>query len=226
MFTMEELDASLPTTLKGKMGQEIANTLNSVITDPMIAQNFRDNFISYTKVLKEGRFKVEDYVNAVLYVSFKLMGYSDKECYQKTFPDKYQALVQRGTSAKDIASYVSAYNRGQLVNKVLEQTIIPSYVLNQDIYQQAINVSADLMMNAKSEMVRQKAADSILNHLKRPEESKVKISVGIEDTSELVDLKKQMAELAEMQRNAIGSGVSTKTIAHQRLVDVTPEENR
>ena len=222
MFSLDELDAALPQALKGKMTPEIAQNLNNVITDAQVAQQFRDNFISYTTVLQQGKFKLESYMDAVLYVSFKLMGYTDKECYQRTFPTRYAELVAKGTSAKDIAAYVAAYNRGILVNKVLEQTLIPTYVLNQDIYQKAINVQADLMLNGKSETVRMKAADSILNHLKKPEASKVEISMGIKDTQEVDDLKAAMAELALNQRTLIAQGTPTKEIAHQRIIDVTP----
>jgi hypothetical protein len=172
--------------------------------------------------LREGKFKLESYMDAVLYVSFKLMGYTDRECYQRTFPNRYADLVSKGTSAKDIAAYVAAYNRGILVNKVLEQTIIPTYVLNQDVYQKAINVQADLMLNGKSENVRMKAADSILNHLKRPEASKVEISMGITDSKEVDDLKQAMLELTRNQRTLIEQGTPTKEIAHQRIIDVTP----
>ena len=203
MFTLDELDQALPLSLKGKMTPEIANNLNTIITDPQVAQAFRDNFVSYTNVLKEGKFKLESYMDAVAYVSFKLMGYTDRECYQRTFPGRYAELVAKGTSAKDIAAYVSAYNRGILVNMVLEQTLIPTYVLNQDVYQKAINTQADLMVNGKSEMVRMKAADSILNHLKRPEASKVEISMGVVDSQEMDELKQAMLDLTRNQRTLI-----------------------
>lgn len=222
MFTLAELDAALPAQMRGKMTPELANRLNTVLTDEHQAKNFRDNFISYTKVLSEGKFKLEDYMNAVAYVGFKLMGYSDRECFQKTFPDKYQELVAKGTPTKDIASYVSAYNRNKLVNLILEQTLVPSYVLNQDIYQKAINIQADLMMNAKREDVRQKAADSLLNHLKKPEASKVELNVNMKDSQEVEDLKASMAKLIEQQQTMIGNGFSTRDIAHQRIIDVTP----
>lgn len=222
MFSLDELDAALPAQLKGKMTPEIAQNLNAVITDAQVAQHFRDNFISYTNVLQTGKFKLEDYMSAVLYVGFKLMGYTDKECYQRTFPARYAELVAKGTATKDIAAYVSAYNRGILVNRIFEQTLIPTYVLNQATYQQAINIQADLMINGKSETVRMKAADSILNHLKRPEAAKVEISMGIKDSQEVDDLKAAMAQLAANQRALIAQGTTTKDIAHQRIIDVSP----
>ena len=225
MFTLEELDSALPPKLKGKMlTPEIATTLNMVITDANVAEHFRNNFISYTNVLQEGKFKIEDYISAVIYVGYKLMNYSDKECYMRTFPQKYQELIAAGTSAKDVASYVSAVNRGKLVNLVLEQTLIPSWVLNQDVYQKAINAQLEIMTTSKSDMARTKAADSILNHLKRPEASKVELTIGMKDSEDMIDFKDQMRKLVESQQASILAGVATKDIAHQRLINVTPDE--
>jgi hypothetical protein len=36
----------------------------------------------------------------------------------------------------------------------MAQTLVPSYVLNADLYQKALNTSAELMISAKSEKVR------------------------------------------------------------------------
>lgn len=222
MFTLEELDAALPPAFRGRMTTEIANNLNSIITDEQSAKQFRDNFLNYTRVLSEGKYKLEDYINAVIYIGFKLMGYTDKECYQRTFPTRYAELVARGTPAKDIAAYVSAYNRNSLVNKIFEQTIVPTWVLNQDAVQKAINTQVELMTGSKNENVRLKAADSILNHLKRPEAAKLEVSLGLTDTKEVDDLKEAMRKLTENQRTLIAQGMTTKEIAHEKIIDVTP----
>lgn len=219
MFSLEEVERALPSQLKGGMTPEIVANLNKMVTEPEFAEQVRDNLISYTSVLRgEGRFRLEDYINAVVYVSYKLMGYTDKDCYMRTFPDRYALLVGRGASSKDIAAYVSAYNRGVLVNKILEQTLIPSWVLNQDLYQRALNVQADLMLHAKSEKVRTDAANSILNHLKKPDAQKVELSIGVKETDTVLSLHDQMRKLVESQQALIRQGVSTREIAHQVLI--------
>ena len=63
---------------------------------------------------------------------------------------------------------MTSYNKNKLVNLILEQSMIPSWVLNQDMYQKALNVQCELMLTANSEKVSD-AANSILTHLKPPQ---------------------------------------------------------
>jgi hypothetical protein len=219
MLTLDLLQQSLPQQLKTRVSQEMVDNFNAAVTDPLIAASMRDNLLSYTKVLSDGRFKMADYMDAVRYVSFKLMGYSNQDSYARTFPNRWAALHASGATPKDISAYVSAYNKNKLVNLILEQTLIPTHVLNQDIYQEAINIQADLMRNAKSEKVRAEAANSLLNHLKRPETSKVELDVNIQDSSGLRELKDAMSTLAMQQRDAIAGGnISARSVAHAPLV--------
>ena len=167
ILTIEQFRMALPDKVKKSVNQELIDSINNVLIDPEMLESYRDNLVSYTKVMADGRFKVPEYVNAVRYVSHKLMGCTNIEAYTKTFPDKYARFVANGVQAKDIASYVTAYNKSKLVNLIFEQTLIPSYVLNQDMYQRALNVQADLMVNAKSEKVRCDAKSSSVTALRK-----------------------------------------------------------
>lgn len=219
MLTREQVEAALPPNLKSAATQAYTDMVNNIVSDPLIADQVRDNFIGYTRVLQDGAFKTDDYLHAVTYVSFKLMGCGNLEAYQRTFPNRYQALVAKGTSGKDIAGYVAAYHRGKLVGKVLEQSVTPSWVLNQDYYQKALNVQYDLMQNAQSEKVRTEAANSILTHLKQPEAKTVNLNLGVQDNSGLSELKKALTDLASQQISAIENGTTTKQIASQRIIE-------
>jgi hypothetical protein len=224
MLTMQELQQSLPAHIRGNASESLLDLVNSVSTDAQVAEYVRNNFISYTSVLKEGKYKLEDYLNAVTYVSFKLMGYTNKDSYSRTFPQRYQNLIAKGASDKDISAYVAAFNKGKLVNLILEQTLVPTWVMNQDIYQKAITVQAELMLTARSEKVRADAANSLLTHLKRPEKKEVELSIGMAETSGMKELREMLTSLAEQQQELIEKGVSTKEIAHQRLVQVEIED--
>lgn len=217
MLTVQEIKESLPVHLKTAATQELTDKVNQIAQDPEAARDIRENFISYIHVLKEGKFKTEDYLNAVAYVSYKIMGYTNQESYKRVFPQRYQAQVAKGASDKDISAYVAAYNKGKLVNLILEQTLVPSWVLNQDIYQKAINVQAELMLSAASEKVRAEAANSLLTHLKKPESKQVELSIGVEDTSGMNELKDMLSSLAQRQQDLIGQGMTTREIAHQDL---------
>lgn len=218
-LTVQQVATALPANLKGAATQSLVDHINNIVSDPLVSEQVRENFISYTGVLKDGKFKTEDYVHAVTYVSFKLMGLSNQDAYFRTFPQRHAALVAKGTSSKDISAYVSAYNRGKLVNLILEQTLVPTWVLNQDLYQRALNTQADLMINAQSEMVRTTAANSILSHLQKPKEAGPLINLDMRETSGMNELRDMLTNLAQKQRDLINSGVSTKEIADQKIIE-------
>lgn len=215
MLTIENLRQALPSHLKSAATQSLADMVNTIALDPEIAQQIRENFIGYTHVLREGRFKTEDYVSGVAYVSYKLMGFTNQESYKRTFPARYQALVAKGANDKEISAYVSAYNKNKLVNLIMEQTLVPVWVLNQDVYQKAINVQAELMMTANSEKVRTDAANSLLTHLKKPESKQIALSLEVGENAGMADLKNLLTDLAHRQQDLINSGITTKEIAHQ-----------
>ena len=219
MLTLDQFKLALPDKVKKSINQELIDQINNTLSDPEMFESYRDNLISYTKVMADGKFKVTQYIDAVRYVSFKLMGCTNIEAYTKTFPDKYQRFIQQGVSAKDIASYVTAYNKSKLVNLIFEQTLIPSHVLNQDLYQRALNVQADLMINAKSEKVRCDAANSLLTQLKAPEVKKVELDIGVKEDSSIAALRATTLELARQQRLMVESGaMNAQDVAHVKLI--------
>lgn len=219
LLTRQQIEQALPGNLKSAATDQLTDILNNVLLEPEIASEFRNNFISYTHVLKDGKFKTEDYLHAVAYVSFKLMGMTNRESYEKTFPDRMQTLVARGESSKNIAAYVTAYSKGKLVNLILEQTMVPTWVLNQDLYQKAINVQADLMLTANSEKVRTEAANSLLTHLKKPEIKEFQISVEQKENSGMNELKDALLNMAKKQTQLLEGGMSTRDMAAIPLIE-------
>lgn len=220
MLTIVEVEKALPPNLKSVATQQFVDQINNIVSDPVVADMVRNNFISYTKVLQDGKFKTEDYLHAVTYVSFKLMGLSNQDAYFRTFPARHQALVAKATPAKDIAAYVSAYNRGKLVNLILEQSLVPSWVLNQDAYQKAINTQVELMANAQSELVRTQAANSILTHLAKPKDAGPLVNIDMRENTGMTELKDMLVKMAEQQQNLIKQGVPTKVIAEQVIIEM------
>lgn len=219
-LTVEQVEKALPANLKNAATQAFTDHINNIVSDPLVAEQVRNNFISYTSVLKDGKFKTEDYLHAVTYVSYKLMGDTNQDAYFKTFPQRHAALIAKGTSNKDISAYVSAYNKGKLVNLILEQTLVPSWVLNADIYQRAINTQAELMIHANSEKVRCDAANSILTHLAKPKEAGPLINLDMRQDTGMNELKDLLTSLARKQRDMIQDGsVSTREIAEQHIIE-------
>ena len=219
MISTQELAAAMPPALKSQATDSLANMLNNIASDPLVAETIRENFITYSHVLKDGKYKMDSYLSAIKYVSFKMMNLSNAEAYEKTFPQRMAALTAAGTNKKDISSYVAMYHKGKLVQAILEQSLVPVWLLNQETYQRAINVQADLMMNAQSEMVRTTAANSILTHLAKPKEVVAKISLDTTESSGMNELREAMTKLAQQQQDLIRNGVSPKEIAGQRIIE-------
>lgn len=226
-LTQEDVKAALPQHLRASVTQNMADMLNNISADPIVAEHIRENFVGYSTVMKEGRFKTEDYINAVAYVSYKIMGHTNQDAYARTFPQRYQALLAKGSTDKDISAYVSAFHKGKLVNLIMEQTLVPAWVLNQDVHQKAINHLANLMLNAKSEKVQAEAAIGLLTHLKKPEpKAGFEINLNAAESSGMKEMKDLLGQLATQQRELIAEGrMKTIDVAGSKLINRADAED-
>ena len=217
LVTIELLRASMPKKLRHNITDEIVQFINHTEGDDF-REVFKDNLIGFMDVIAQGKFKIGDYVNAVKFVSYKLLGDSNSIAYAKTFPVKYQSLIDNNTPRNTVSSFTSNYNKGILVNKIMERTLIPVHILNMDVHQEAINVQAELMRGAKSETVRQKAAECLIMQLKAPEAAKIEIDVNYSNDS-IDELRETTRALAQQQLKLIQSGaVTAEHIAHSDII--------
>ncbi len=223
-LTIEQFKKVMPPQVKKNITQELVDKINTTFSDPDSREYYRDNLLSYGSVMADGRFKIDQYLNAVRYVSFKLIGDNNDVAYIKTFPDKYNRFLQQGISSKDIASYTSAYNKSKLVNLIFEQTLVPTYVLNADLHQKALNVQAELMTTAKSEKVRSDAANSLLTHLKVPETKKIELDLGIKQDKGIDDLRAATLKLVQQQKDMMTIGsITAEDVASSNIIELEGE---
>ena len=219
-LTIDQFKAALPATLKKTINQKLINEINVKLSDPDMYETFRENLLGYVHVMRNGKFKTSGYVDAIKYVSYKLMDKTNTEAFRLTFPQKIADWNARGVTVKDQGSYITAYNKSKLVMLIFEQTLTPFWVMNQDIYQKAINTQAELMMTANSEKVRSDAANSILNHLKPPETSKIELDIGIKEGSVIDALRESTQALVNQQKEMLRSGaLNIKQIAHSNIIE-------
>jgi hypothetical protein len=217
VLTKDQLQGSMPKKFRHNVTDEMITFINSTEGDEF-RDIYKENLIGFAGVIESGRYKMLDYINAVKFVSYKLIGDSNTIAYAKTFPDRYQRLVDKNTPMKTISSFSTAYNKGDLVHRILERTLVPVHILNMDIHQEAINTQADLMRTAKSETVRQKAAECLIMQLKAPEASKIEVDVTYSNSS-IDDLRETTRALAQQQLKMIQSGaVTAEHIAHSDII--------
>lgn len=222
MLTVADVSQAVPANMKSAVTPQLVATINGVVADPDMAEQVRNNFISFATVLRDGNYRMQDYLNAVTYVSYKMMDMSNHDAWCSTFPQRYAALTAANKSKKDISSHVSMYAKGKLVAAVYEASFIPTWILNRDIQQKAINRLADLMMNAQSEKVQAEAASSLLTHLAKPKESGPLVNINMTETSGMNEMKDMLERLATQQQELIRTGSTTKEIAGQRIFENTP----
>ena len=74
-ITLDQLRQSLPRAHRNLASDDLVEKFNAAATGEE-ADELRSNLLGYIDVLREGKFKIEDYISAVKYVSYKLMGMS------------------------------------------------------------------------------------------------------------------------------------------------------
>lgn len=216
LVTLREV---VPNTLRSFVSPELENKIVNLLPDPVIRDHIEKNMISYAGILKEVNVDLDTYLHAIAYCTHKLMGDARVTAYAKAFPNKYATLVASGAKPAVINRYAVSFENTKLVASIMEQSIVPTWILNQDIYQKAINVQAELMLTAHSEKVRSDAANSLLTHLARPEKVAPLVNINVGSTNELDSLKQAMVDLALNQQHRIQTGTPTKVIADEVIVD-------
>lgn len=220
MITRDDIETALPKNMR--VSDSFINTINKTATDPLFAKELRDNFIGFSNIVKQIPFRVKatDYYNAVKFTTYLLSGCSSKDAYIKTFPDRYNKLVK---AKKDVSNYVNMYKNNKLVTAIIEQSLIPLHIVYRDVTNEAINSLVQLMRCSNSDRIKMESANSLLNHLKKPESKSVEIDLNIKEDSGLTELKDTLTELAKTQRELLSSGsISTKDIANINIIDITP----
>ncbi len=225
-LSVDEFRLALPDKMKKSVNQQLIDKVNNILADPDMYETYRDNFLSYAAVMQEGKFKLPNYIDAVVYVSHKLMGKSNIDAYSRTFPTKVKDFQARGVAPKDIASYCTAYNKSKLVSLLMEQTLTPFHVLNQAVRQEALNTQAQIMTDSSvNAMARTAAANSVLTHTAPPPNARIELEVTHKEGSVIDELRDATQKLVEQQKLAIKSGASdAQTEAHRPIIEAEFKE--
>ena len=199
--------------------QDFLDKIEASVTNSEVAEQFKENFVTYLNVLSKGKYKMDDYISAVKYVSYKLLGYSNIKAYAATFPDRYQRL--KDEDQQQIEAFVSMYARGKLVNQIFEQTMVPTYVLNAPLHQEALNELAMMIKDPDVRgMTKVKACEAILQHTKQPEVVKGELTIGIEQSDTINDLREIVENLADTHKVLLErKGMTLKQIAETNIID-------
>jgi len=223
LITEEQFKASLPKGLMKGVSSEVLDNINAMIAMGEEGETFKENLLSHSEILMEGKFSLQQYVNAVKYISFRILGNTQRKAFERTFPEKITEWLATGVPDSSISAYVNAFNKSKLVVRLYTVTLVPFHILNQPYRQEALLTQVALMRNAKSEMVRHKAAESVMTSLAPPEGVPVELSVKVKETTETQELKAAMLNLAQAQRDLIQNGLSVNVVAQSKVVSISSD---
>ena len=95
-LTLVQLQASMPKKFRHNVTEDMVKFINATEGDEF-RDIYKENLLGFSDVMQLGRYGMTEYLNAVKFVSYKLLGDSNTIAYAKVFPDRYQRLVDKNT---------------------------------------------------------------------------------------------------------------------------------
>ena len=232
-LTLELLQSQLPRKQQPMVDEEIVQEIQKLAEDPDYGPEFLDSYMDHLNILRDnpGRNPTQ-YLNAVKFFSLVEMGNSLTDAYIKVFPDRFENRT-RNSSETDpnkrkaiMRGEASRYNATMLVGEIRKVATVPVQLIHRHLLHEAIMVNADLMYNARSEMVRQKAADTLIRELKPAEDVGIKIDVKPQ-SSVIEDYEMVISNMVKEQQRMIAAGGDLMAITNASITPIkiiNPEE--
>ena len=111
----------------------------------------------------------------------------------------------------------------KMLSEIRRIATIPVQLIHRHLLHEAILVNAELMHNARSEMVQQKAADTLIRELKPTEDAVLDININDGTTSVIEELAKATRALAAEQHKSVLAGIPLKSISAAKLLQKDEE---
>ena len=213
-----------------KVNQETAEQCVQMINDSiqgmdfLMREHYRDTLISVFDILdgSSGKYKFTDYLNAVKFVTYKLSGHTDVRAYAMTFPDRVDRMAQEKVPTSHLYVYASGYAKNKLVVDIQSKLIVPTHILFQDVFHQAVKVQASIMNDdSVAPKVRVEAANSLMTHLKQPEIKKAELQVTTSDSGVIGQLADALSNLSKGHQELLTQGKTTlKDISEATIIEV------
>jgi hypothetical protein len=226
-LSLEVVQSQLSPKQRLLVDQGTLDEINKLATDPDYGEEFLDSYLTHMNILKEAhRTNHRQYLNAIKFFTLVESGNNLTDSYIKVFPERFDQRRKNypeGEDGKEIMrSEASRFNRSVLVNEIRKVAAIPVQLIHRHLLHEAIIEQADLMKNARSEMVKQKAGATLIAELKPAEDQVLKVDVEDGAGDVIKDLRAAAIALAAREREAIMAGVPLESVAESRIIDVTP----
>lgn len=219
-----------PRRVNQETAEQCVQLINESIRgmDFMMRDHYRDTLISVFDVLdgSNGKYKFTDYLNAVKFVTYKLSGHSDVRAYALTFPDRVNRMAKEKVPNSHLYTYANGYAKNKLVVDIHAKLIVPTHIMFQDVFHQAVKVQASIMNDdSVSPKVRSDAANSLMTHLKQPEVKKAELEISTKDTGVIAELANALNNLGSNTAELMKSGKYTMKDLREATIINIEEDN-
>ena len=230
--TVDTLKMYFPTK-SHTITQELADTINEAQNAPdMAIEGFMENLVEYRGVMEKCQASMKEYVRAVKFCAFlEFTDYNITEAYKlsrindKFVRDRWDAPTD-SPKYRELTSAASRYyNKTNLVKQILLQADMPWHILFQGAKYTAMSVLMKEVTEAAYSRDRIAAAKEILAAVKRPENQKVELEIGFNDTvkSFQEQFDEKMGKMAEMQLKRLQSGETIKDVQKLDILEAEYE---
>ena len=230
--TVDTLKMYFPTK-SHTITQELADTINEAQNAPdMAIEGFMENLVEYRGVMEKCQASMKEYIRAVKFCAFlEFTDYNITEAYKlsrindKFVKDRWDAPTD-SPKYRELTSAASRYyNKTKLVKQILLQADMPWHILFQGAKYTAMSVLMKEVTEAAYSRDRIAAAKEILAAVKRPENQKVELEIGFNDTvkSFQEQFDEKMGKMAEMQLKRLQSGETIKDVQKLDILEAEYE---
>ena len=230
--TVDTLKMYFPTK-SHTITQELADTINEAQNAPdMAIEGFMENLEEYRGVMEKCQASMKEYIRAVKFCAFlEFTDYNITEAYKlsrindKFVKDRWDAPTD-SPKYRELTSAASRYyNKTNLVKQILLQADMPWHILFQGAKYTAMSVLMKEVTEAAYSRDRIAAAKEILAAVKRPENQKVELEIGFNDTvkSFQEQFDEKMGKMAEMQLKRLQSGETIKDVQKLDILEAEYE---
>jgi len=230
--TVDMLKMYFPTK-SATITQELDDTINEAHNAPdMAIECFMENLVEFRGVMDKCQASMKEYIRAVKFCAFlEFTDYNITEAYKlsrindKFVKDRWDAPTD-SPKYRELTSAASRYyNKTNLVKQILLQADMPWHILFQGAKYTAMSVLMKEVTEAAYSRDRIAAAKEILAAVKRPENQKVELEIGFNDTvkSFQEQFDEKMAKMAEMQLKRLQSGETIKDVQKLDVIEADYE---
>lgn len=221
MISREYLVSSLPKGYSRYCSEEVLSKIEEACEgcSEDLASYIEENIVTYISCVEGLRSRPEAYINAVKYCSMRLMGESIVESWKRTFPRRCERIAEECRGEEKWIEYkiknnADYYNKTVLVTKIMGMSLVPSWIVNAQYYQEGINKLVEIIRDdsVRNGMVKVRACEALINATKKPDiiEQKIEIGSNIDVGGEMMkELREVTEKLAVVLKDELKSGKGT-----------------